>query len=127
MNIDEPIWNHSTFSANRDRLFSEAMTQRFFVQVLHIAEWQKLISDGHFTVDGTMIEAWASIKSFVNKDGSSPPPEDGGRNPTVDFKGEKLANDARRSTTDPDARLYKKKCGRQIALELSEPRIDGKS
>ena len=108
MDIDEPIWNHSTFSANRDRLFNEAMTQRFFAQVLRIAERQKLISDEHFTVDGTMIEAWASIKSFVKKDGSSPPPGDGGRNPTVDFKGEKLANETHQSTTDPDARLYKK-------------------
>lgn len=116
MNIDEPIWNHSTFSANRDRLFSEAMTQRFFAQVLHIAEWQNLISDEHFTVDGTMIEAWASIKSFVKKDGSSPPPEDGGRNPTVDFKGEKLANDTHQSTTDPDARLYKKSAGDKSRL-----------
>ena len=116
MNIDEPIWNHSTFSANRDRLFSEAMTQRFFSQVLHIAEWQNLISDEHFTVDGTMIEAWASIKSFVKKDGSSPPPEDGGRNPTVDFKGEKLANDTHQSTTDPDARLFKKSAGDKSRL-----------
>ena len=116
MNIDEPIWNHSTFSANRDRLFNEAMTQRFFAQVLHIAEWQKLISDEHFTVDGTMIEAWASIKSFVKKDGSSPPPENGGRNPTVDFKGEKLANDTHQSTTDPDARLYKKSAGDKSRL-----------
>jgi len=116
MNIDEPIWNHSTFSANRDRLFNEAMTQRFFAQVLHIAQWQKLISDEHFTVDGTMIEAWASIKSFVKKDGSSPPPEDGGRNPTVDFKGEKLTNDTHQSTTDPDARLYKKSAGDKSRL-----------
>lgn len=116
MNIDEPIWNHSTFSANRDRLFNEAMTQLFFAQVLHIAEWQELISDEHFTVDGTMIEAWASIKSFVKKDGSSPPPQDGGRNPTVDFKGEKLANETHQSTTDPDARLYKKSAGDKSRL-----------
>ena len=116
MNIDEPIWNHSTFSANRDRLFNEAMTQRFFAQVLHIAEWQRLISDEHFTVDGKMIEAWASIKSFLKKDGSSPPPGNGGRNPTVDFKGEKLANDTHQSTTDPDARLYKKSAGDKSRL-----------
>lgn len=116
MNIDEPIWSHSTFSANRDRLFNEAMTQRFFAQVLRIAEWQKLISDDHFTVDGTMIEAWASIKSFVKKDGSGPPPEGGGRNPTVDFKGETLANDTHQSTTDPDARLYKKSPGDKSRL-----------
>lgn len=111
MNIDEAVWNHSTFSANRDRLFSESIAQRFFTQVLHIAEWQELISDEHFTVDGTQIEAWASIKSFVKQDGSGSPPEDGGRNPTVDFKGEKRSNDTHASTTDPEARLYKKSEG----------------
>ncbi len=116
MSIDEAVWNHSTFSANRDRLFSEAMTQRFFAQVLGIAQWQSLISDDHFTVDGTMIEAWASVKSFVKKDGSSPPPEGGGRNPTVDFKGEKRSNDTHASTTDPDARLYKKSEGEKSRL-----------
>lgn len=116
MSIDEPVWNHSTFSANRDRLFSEAMTQRFFAQVLRIAQWQSLISDDHFTVDGTMIEAWASVKSFVKKDGSSPPPEGGGRNPTVDFKGEARSNDTHASTTDPDARLYKKSEGEKSRL-----------
>jgi transposase len=111
MNIDEAVWNHSTFSANRDRLFGESMAQRFFAQVLLIAEWQDLISDEHFTVDGTQIEAWASMKSFVKKDGSGTPPEDGGRNATVDFKGEKRSNETHHSTTDPDARLYKKSEG----------------
>lgn len=116
MNLDEPVWNHSTFSANRERLFSEAMTQRFFAQVLHIAEWNSLISDEHFTVDGTMIEAWASVKSFTKKDGSGPPPSDGGRNATVDFKGEKRSNETHQSTTDPDARLYKKGDGDKSRL-----------
>jgi transposase len=116
MNIDELAWNHSTFSANRDRLFSDAMTQRFFAQVLRIAEWQNLISDEHFTVDGTLIEAWASMKSFVKKDGSGSPPEGGGRNPTVNFKGEPRSNDTHHSTTDPDARLYKKSEGDKSRL-----------
>ena len=111
MNIDEAAWNHSTFSANRDRLFSESVAQRFFAQVLRIAEWQDLISDDHFTVDGTQVEAWASMKSFVKKDGSGMPPEGGGRNPTVDFKGETRSNVTHHSTTDPDARLYKKSEG----------------
>jgi hypothetical protein len=87
------------------------MAQRFFAQVLLIAEWQDLISDDHFTVDGTQIEAWASMKSFVKKDGSGKPTEDGGRNATVDFKGEKRSNETHQSTTDPDARLYKKSEG----------------
>ena len=116
MNIDELAWNHSTFSANRDRLFSDAMTQRFFAQVLRIAEWQNLISDEHFTVDGTLIEAWASMKSFVKKDGNGSPPEGGGRNPTVNFKGEPRSNDTHHSTTDPDARLYKKSEGDKSRL-----------
>ena len=93
MNLYEPMWNYSNFSANRERLFSEAMTQRFFGQVLRIAEWKHLVSDEHFTVDGTMTEAWASVKSFTKKDGSGPPPSDGGRNATVDFKGEKRSNE----------------------------------
>ena len=116
MNLDEAVWNHSTFSANRERLFSETMTQRFFAQVLRIAEWQSLISDEHFTVDGTMIDAWASVKSFTKKDGSGPPPSDQGRNPTVDFKGEKRSNETHQSTTDPDARLYKKGDGDKSRL-----------
>lgn len=116
MNMDEQAWNHSTFSANRERLFSEALTQKFFAQVLRIAQWQKLVSDEHFTVDGTLIEAWASMKSFVKKDGSGKPPEDGGRNPTVDFKGESRSNDTHHSTTDPDARLYKKGDGEKSRL-----------
>lgn len=116
MNMDEQAWNHSTFSANRERLFGEAMTQKFFAQVLRIAQWQKLVSDEHFTVDGTLIEAWASMKSFVKKDGSGKPPEDGGRNPTIDFKGESRSNDTHHSTTDPDARLYKKGDGEKSRL-----------
>ncbi len=116
MNLDEPVWNHSTFSANRERLLSEAMTPRFFAQVLRIAEWQNLISDEHFTVDGTMIEARASVKSFTKKDGSGAPPSDEGRNATVDFKGEKRSNETHQSTTDPDARLYKKGDGDKSRL-----------
>jgi transposase len=116
MNMDEQAWNHSTFSANRERLFSEAMAQKFFARVLRIAEWQKLVSDEHFTVDGTLIEAWASMKSFVKKDGGGKPPEDGGRNPTVDFKGEQRSNDTHQSTTDGDARLYKKGDGDKSRL-----------
>ena len=116
MHRDEPVWNQSTFSANRERLFSEAMTQRLFAQVLRITEWQSLISDEHFTVDGTMIEAWTLLKSFTKNDGSGPPPSDNGRNATVDFKGEKRSNETHQSTTDPDARLYKKGDGDKSRL-----------
>lgn len=81
LGMDEKVWHHSTFSANRDRLLGEGIARRFFDKVLHLAEWKGLLSNEHFTVDGTLIEAWASMKSFVAKDGSNKPPEDGGRIP----------------------------------------------
>lgn len=111
LGMDEAVWNHSTFSANRDRLLNETIARSFFAKVLGLAEWRGLVSDEHFSVDGTLIEAWASMKSFVKKDGPPPPPEDGGRNPSVIFKGEPRSNDTHASTTDPDARLYKKSEG----------------
>lgn len=116
LGMDEAVWNHSTFSANRDRLLNEAIARSFFAKVLNLAEWQGLVSDGHFSVDGTLIEAWASMKSFVKKDGTTPPPEDGGRNPTVIFKGEPRSNETHESSTDPDARLYKKSEGDKSRL-----------
>ena len=108
LTMDDAVWDHSTFSANRDRLLNERMSRLFFERVLLLAEWKELVSDEHFSVDGTLIQAWASIKSFVNKEGGTLPPEDQSRNPSVDFKGEKRSNDTHASTTDPDARLYKK-------------------
>jgi transposase len=116
LTMDDEVWDHSTFSANRDRLLNERMSRLFFERVLLLAEWQELVSDEHFSVDGTLIQAWASQKSFVKKDGSSPPPEDNTRNPTVNFKGEKRSNDTHASTTDPDARLYKKSEGDKSQL-----------
>lgn len=116
LDMDDPVWDHSTFTKNRDRLLNEAVARAFFGQVLGLAEWTGLVSSEHFTVDGTLIEAWASQKSFKAKDGSSKPPEDGGRNPTVDFKGEKRSNDTHASTTDPEARLYKKAEGGKARL-----------
>ena len=116
LDLDDAVWDHSTFTKNRDRLLNEAVARAFFGKVLDLAEWQGLVSSEHFTVDGTLIEAWASMKSFVSKDGSGKPPEGGGRNPTVDFKGEKRSNDTHASTTDPDARLYKKAAGEKARL-----------
>lgn len=116
LDMDDPVWEHSTLTKNRDRLLNEAISRFFFAKVLELAEWQGLVSSEHFTVDGTLIEAWASMKSFVAKDGSGKPPEDGGRNPTVDFKGEKRSNDTHASTTDPEARLYKKAEGEKSRL-----------
>lgn len=116
LGMDEAVWNHSTFSANRDRLLNETIARSFFTKVLGLAEWQGLVSDEHFSVDGTLIEAWASMKSFVKKDGTTPPPEDGTRNPTVIFKGEARSNETHESSTDPDARLYKKSDGEKSRL-----------
>jgi transposase len=116
LGMDEVVWDHSTFSANRDRLLNETTARSFFAKVLDLAQWQGLVSDEHFSVDGTLIEAWASMKSFVKKDGSTPPPEDGGRNPTVIFKGEPRSNSTHESTTDPDARLFKKSEGDKSRL-----------
>jgi hypothetical protein len=90
--------------------------REFFGKVVALAQWKKLPSQEHFTVDGTLVEAWASMKSFVRKDGSGKPPEGGGKNPTVDFKGEKRSNGTYASTTDDQARLFKKSAGDKSRL-----------
>lgn len=107
LGIDEPVWERTVFSANRDRLLSEVLARDFFERVRAIAEWQDLVSDEHFSVDGSLLDAWASHKSFVRKDGGGPD-KPAGRNPEVDFSGEKRSNATHQSTTDPEARLYKK-------------------
>ena len=116
LDMDDAVWDHSSFTKNRERLLNEAVGRAFFRKVLELAEWRGLVSSEHFTVDGTLIEAWASMKSFKAKDGSGKPPQDGGRNPTVDFKGEKRSNDTHASTTDLQARLYKKAGGEKSRL-----------
>jgi transposase len=115
LGMDEPIWDHSTFSKNRDRLLAGDVAVAFFDAVLAEARTHRLLSDEHFTVDGTLLEAWASHKSFRPKDTDNRPPEDPG-NPTVDFRGERRKNDTHQSTTDPEARLYKKGVGRPAQL-----------
>jgi transposase len=116
LGMDEPIWDHSTFSKNRDRLLEGDVADAFFDAVLAEAQAQRLLSDEHFTVDGTLLEAWASHKSFRPKAGdSSAPPDDPG-NPTVNYRGERRTNATHQSTTDPDARLYKKGVGRPAQL-----------
>lgn len=106
LSMDEPVWDRSTFGANRDRLLDEGLMRGFFDRVVGVASWQGLTSDEHFSVDGSLIEAWASHKSFRPKDSDPPPPS--GRNPDVDFKGEKRSNKTHQSTTDPESRLFKK-------------------
>lgn len=104
--IDEPVWDHSTFSANRDRLFNEGLARVFFERVKALADWQALTSSERFSVDGTLIDAWASHKRFRPKREDTP--RGPGRNPEVDFKGQPRANDTHASSTDPHARLFKK-------------------
>jgi transposase len=106
MGLEEKVWDHSSFSTNQERLIGSDVAAEFLSRILAQAERKHLLSREHFTVDGTLIEAWASIKSFKPKDG--PPSAGGGRNETVDFKGKKLKNDTHASVTDPDARLYRK-------------------
>ena len=111
LNIGDPAFDQSTFSKNRERLLKHDVAERFFTEVLGEIERLKLRSDDHFTVDGTLLEAWASLKSLQPrpKDGTPPqPPAGGGRNPSVDWKGQKRSNTTHVSTTDPDARLATK-------------------
>jgi transposase len=106
---DEPVWDHSTFSKNRERLLEAQVPRRFFAQVLEQAATAGLTSDEHFSVDGTLVEAWASQKSFRRRDGSDDDNPDGtGRNAGRNFHGEPRKNDTHASTTDPEARMYRK-------------------
>lgn len=108
LSMDEPAWDHSTYTKNRDRLIEHEVVRGLFGQVMQQARQAHLLSDEHFSVDGTLIRAWASHKSFVPKDGP-PPPSSGSRsNPEVDFKGKKRSNQTHASTTDPDAKLFAK-------------------
>jgi len=114
LGIDEAVWSPTTFSKNRDRLLEGDIAAAFFEAVLIHADTARLLSDEHFTVDGTLLEAWASHKSFRPRD--QDPPTPGGGNPTVDFYGQVRTNATHQSRTDPDARLYKKAQGREARL-----------
>ena len=113
--MDDKVWNHSVFSKNRDRLLEGEVSRRFFARVLSQAEDAGLLWKEHFSVDGTLIEALASHKSYRSKDEDGPP-GGGGRNPTVDFHGEKRCRDTHESKTDPDAYLFKKSTGSEAKL-----------
>ena len=116
LNMDDPIWDATVFSKNRERLLKGEVAQAFFEQVLKLARQRDLLSDEHFTVDGTLIAAWAGQKSFQKKESSSTPPSDDPGNPTVNFHGEKRSNQTHQSTTDPEARLYRKGPGKEAQL-----------
>jgi IS5 family transposase len=115
LSLDDPIWDATTFTKNRDRLLDGDIAEAFFAQVLAAIKGEGLLSDEHFTVDGTLLEAWASQKSFKPKNTTRRPPDDP-KNPTVNFHGETRRNDTHHSTTDPDARLYKKAGGHEAKL-----------
>src|SRR5437773_1126404 len=108
LNMDDPVWDATVFSKNRDRLLAGDVAGGFFQAVRAEAEARQLTSDEHFTVDGTLLEAWASLKSFKRVEGEDGPPPDDPGNPTVNFHGETRTNATHASTTDPDARLFRK-------------------
>lgn len=115
LGVDDPVWDHSVFSKNRDRLLDGKIAAKFLAAVLAQPKVKRLLSSEHFSVDGTLIEAWASIKSFRRKDGKD---DDGGpgRNGERNFHGEKRSNETHESTTDPEARLYRKGHGQPAKL-----------
>jgi transposase len=123
--VDDAAWDHSVFSKNRDRLLEGEIAAKFLAAVLAQPRVKKLLSTDHFSVDGTLIEAWASMKSVKPKEGSGedrkegsgePPAGGGGRNAEADFHGQRRSNDTHASTTDPDARLYRKGQGKEAKL-----------
>ena len=116
LNMDDPVWDFTVFSKNRERLLEADVARAFFEAIGELAKEQGLLSDEHFTVDGTLIEAWAGQKSFKPRVGAPPPTDTDAGNPSVDFRGQKRTNDTHASTTDPDAKLYKKAKGQEAKL-----------
>jgi transposase len=119
LNADDAVWDATTFTKNRDRLLEADVAKEFLAQVVAQARAQDLTSDEHFTVDGTLLEAWASQKSFQAKEGKAGPPPDDPGNPTVNFRGERRSNQTHESKTDPDAQLARKSYGKESKLSYS--------
>jgi len=118
MNLDEPVWDVTVFTKNRNRLLEGDVAREFLCEVVPQAQSKGLTSDEHFTVDGTLIEAWASLKSLQRQDKNNQSPDDAG-NPSVDFHGEKRGNETHQSTTDPDALLARQGSGKEAKLSYS--------
>ena len=121
LSMDDEIWDHSSFTKNRDRLLAGDIATRMLTQVLSLAREHQLLSDEHFTVDGTLVEAWASQKSFQPKTQTrrnTPSDSDDPGNPTVNFHGQERKNDTHESTTDPEAKLYRKGSGKEAKLSF---------
>jgi transposase len=120
LNLDEAVWDATTFTKNRDRLLEAEVAKQFLAQVVAQARAKGLTSDEHFTVDGTLLEAWAGVKSYQRKDGKNPPPgDDDAGNPTVNFHGEKRSNQTHESTTDPESKMARKGDGKEAKLSYS--------
>jgi transposase len=119
LNLDEEVWDATTFTKNRDRLLEADVAKEFLNKVVEGARVAGLTSDEHFTVDGTLLEAWASLKSFQPKDQKSTTPPDDPGNPTVNFHGERRSNQTHASKTDPDAQLARKGPGKEAKLSYS--------
>src|SRR6478672_7728090 len=117
LGVDDPVWDVTVFTKNRDRLLAGEIAAKFLRAVLAQPRVKVLLSDDHFSVDGTLIQAWASMKSFRPKDGSGDPPAPG-RNGERDFHGERRANDTHESKTDPDAKLFRKGRGKEAKLSF---------
>ena len=118
LNLDEEVWDATTFTKNRDRLLEADVAKQFLAEVVELARARGLVSDEHFSVDGTLLEAWASLKSYQKKEGKQSPPDDPG-NPTVNFHGEKRSNQTHESKTDPEAQLARKGKGKEAKLSYS--------
>jgi len=116
LTIDDKVWDHSVFSINRDRLLDHEVIPELFSEVVNLAGKRQLLSEDHFSVDGTLIQAWASQKSYRPKDDNSDPPSSGGRNNGINFHGEKRSNETHESKSDRDARLARKGPGKEAKL-----------
>ena len=119
LNMDDSVWDVTVFTKNRERLLDGDIAEAFFQAVLQQARERSLLSDEHFTVDGTLLEAWASVKSYQRKDGKNAVPPDDPGNPTVDFHGEKRCNETHASKTDPDAKMARKGKGKEAKLSYN--------
>jgi transposase len=125
LGIDDAVWDHSVFSKNRDRLLEGDVAAKFMAAVLTQPRVKRLLSTDHFSVDGTLVEAWASMKSLKPKSATDEPPTTVGRNEEINFRGETRSNQTHVSTSDPDAMLYRKGAGMEAKLLLYRPYPDG--
>jgi transposase len=119
MDMTEPVFERTVFSHNRARLLAHDVSGEFFRAIVGLAQKERLMSTEHFTVDGSLIEAWASLKSFKKKDDDDPPTQGGSKNPDVNFRGENRSNETHASTTDPEAKLARKGFGKEAKLSYT--------